>query len=112
VPGAIGFHIASWEMVTLREPNERGWVPNLLKDGVVATLGPVSEPYLHAFPPADEFFPLVFTGKLTNAEAYWRTQTTGSWMVGFVGDPLYTPFKNKPAMKADDLEPPLRELVK
>ncbi len=45
-------------MMSLHDPNERGWCHNLLKDGVVGTLGPVFEPYLQSFPPADEFFPL------------------------------------------------------
>ena len=45
----------------------------LLIDGVVGTLGPVAEPYLQSFPTADEFFPLLLTGKLTLAEVYWRT---------------------------------------
>jgi hypothetical protein len=56
-----------------------------------------------AFPPPDEFFPLLMTGKLTLAEVYWRTQLTTSWMMCLVGDPLYTPYRVNPAMKPEDL---------
>ena len=107
-PGAVGFHIASGELVSLRGKDERGWVRNLLNDGVVATVGPVAEPYLHAFPNADEFFPLLMTGRLTLAEAYWRTNPLTSWMNTCIGDPLYAPFKAKPALKLEDLPEGLR----
>ena len=107
-PGAVGFHVASSELVSLRAPQERGWVRNLLNDGVVATVGPVAEPYLHSFPAADEFFPLLMTGELTLAEAYWRSNPLTSWMNTCVGDPLYAPFKARPALKRDDLPERLR----
>ena len=68
VPGVVGFHVASAEMVSLHNPGEKGWCRNLMNAGVVATLGPVAEPYLQSFPPADEFFPLLMTGKLSLAE--------------------------------------------
>jgi len=61
-PGAVGFHIASLELVSLHGRAERGWVHGLLSDGACATVGPVAEPYLQSFPPADEFFPLLLSG--------------------------------------------------
>lgn len=106
--GAVGFHVASSELVSLRTPNERGWAAGLVNDGVVATLGPVAEPYLHAFPPADEFFPLLMTGDLTLAEVYWKTNPLTSWMNTCIGDPLYRPYKANPSLKADDLPEALR----
>jgi uncharacterized protein (TIGR03790 family) len=108
VPGAVGFHVASFELMSLRTPDERGWVANLLNNGVSATLGPVSEPYLHAFPPAEEFFPLVLAGRLTLAEAYWRTSPVTSWMMSLIGDPLYRPFATNPAIDMEDLPVGLR----
>lgn len=111
VPGAVGYHIASLELVTLHQEKGSGWVRGLLEDGIAATMGAVAEPYLVAFPPADEFFPLLFTGKLTLAEVYWKTQLTSSWMISMIGDPLYTPYKNHPALKVDDLPEPLRQAV-
>jgi uncharacterized protein (TIGR03790 family) len=102
-PGAIGFHTASFECISLRRPGEHGWVRGLLSEGVIGTLGPVAEPYLQSFPPPDEFFPLLMTGKLTLAEAYWRTLPWGSWMQTCIGDPLYNPYKNNPPLAVEDL---------
>ncbi|MGD1276907.1 MAG: TIGR03790 family protein [Tepidisphaeraceae bacterium] len=109
-PGAVGFHVASFEMVTLHAPTG-GWVRGLLSDGVVATLGPVAEPYLTAFPKPDEFFALLLTGKLTLAEVYWKTTPMTSWLIACIGDPLYTPYKAHPALKVADLPAPLRAAV-
>jgi uncharacterized protein (TIGR03790 family) len=107
-PGAVGFHIASFEMVSLRNPQEKGWVRGLLNDGVAATLGPVHEPFLAAFPLADDFFPLLLTGKLTLAEVYWKSAPTASWMMSMIGDPLYVPYKTNPALRIQDLPVRLR----
>lgn len=54
-PGAVAYHVASGEMISLHAAGEKGWCANLLKSGVVATLGPVAEPYLHSFPLPTEF---------------------------------------------------------
>jgi uncharacterized protein (TIGR03790 family) len=108
VTGAVGMHIASFEMVSLRDPNNNGWVKGLLNDGVCATLGPVSEPYLQSFPRPEEFFPLLLTGKLTLAEVYWKTTPMASWRQCLVGDPLYTPFKMNPQFRVTDLPPALQ----
>jgi hypothetical protein len=85
-------------------------VRGLLKDGVAATLGPVSEPYLQSFPPPDEFFPLLLTGRLTLAEVYWKTELMASWRMCLVGDPLYTPFEADPQMKVESLPVPLQAI--
>lgn len=103
VPGAVGFHTASFEMVSLHQAGETGWCRGLLLDGIAATVGPVSEPFLHAFPPPDEFFPLLLTGRLTLAEVYWKTTPCMSWRMVMVGDPLYTPYRARPAVKAEDV---------
>jgi uncharacterized protein (TIGR03790 family) len=110
-PGAVGYHIASYELVTLRQPGDNGWVRGLLTDGVVGTLGPVAEPYLLAFPHPDEYFPLLLTGKLTLAEVYWKTCPAVSWMISCVGDPLYNPYQKNPAMSAADLPFRLRQVL-
>jgi uncharacterized protein (TIGR03790 family) len=111
VPGAVGYHVASLEMVGLHGKDETGWVHGLLSHGVVATLGAVAEPYLTAFPDPREFFPLLMTGKLTLAEVYWKTEPAASWMICLVGDPLYNPYKNDPVMKVEDLSPELQTAV-
>ena len=106
--GAVGYHIASYEMLSLRTDNEKGWVAGMLNDGIASTLGAVAEPYLSSMPPPDEFFPLLLTGKLTLAEVYWKTTPMTSWMMSFIGDPLYTPFKTNPQLKPEQLPPLLQ----
>jgi uncharacterized protein (TIGR03790 family) len=109
-PGSVGYHIASYTMTTLHNlPGN--WCEGMMRDGLDATLGPCDEPYLLAFPPPDEFFPLLMTGKLTLAEVYWKTTPMTSWMISMIGDPLYRPFKVDPAMSVDDLPPALRRAV-
>ena len=92
VDGAIGYHIASFEAVSLRDPNSSQWCPAMLKDGITATLGPVAEPYLHAFPEPKAFFQELFNGSCL-VEAYYRTKPFNSWQLVLIGDPLYRPFK-------------------
>ncbi len=110
-PGAVGYHVASFELTTLHTPS-RQWVRGLLDDGIAATLGAVAEPYLNAFPPPDEFFPLLFTGKLTLAEVYWKTNPMVSWQITLIGDPLYNPFKSNPPLKAESLSETLQGALK
>jgi uncharacterized protein (TIGR03790 family) len=109
--GAVGYHVASLEMMSLSNAEEPGWVTGLLRDGVVATCGATAEPYLSAFPPPIAFFPLLLTGELTLAEVYWVTLPQVSWRLGLVGDPLYRPFAADPALTVDDLPDDLRRLV-
>ncbi len=105
VPGAVAFHLASSEAVTLRDDKCKLWCGNLLKDGVVATLGPVAEPYTIGFPKPAEFFGLLVSGEYTLVECYWRTQLLTSWMTVLVGDPLYNPFGKTPKLKSDQVKP-------
>jgi len=92
VDGAIGYHIASWEAVDLRDANSTQWCPAMLEDGITATLGAVSEPYLNAFPLPDEFFSQLLKGYCL-VEAYYRSNPFNSWQLVLIGDPLYEPFK-------------------
>jgi uncharacterized protein (TIGR03790 family) len=92
VDGAIGFHIASFEAAGLRDPNSSNWCPAMLADGITATLGPVSEPYLHSFPKPRAFFEELYDGKCL-VEAFYRTKPFNSWQLLLIGDPLYRPFK-------------------
>ena len=97
VKGAVGYHVASFEATTLRRPGSQVWCKRMLEEGVAATLGPVSEPFVMAFPLPDEFFPLLMTGKLSLLEVYFRTVPHLSWKMILIGDPLYTPFQKNPA---------------
>jgi uncharacterized protein (TIGR03790 family) len=108
VPGAVGYHIASFEAVSIKRPNEQGWVRGLLDDGIAATIGPVAEPYLQSFPRPNEFFGLLLTGEYTLAECYAYTVPGTSWMHLLIGDPLYNPFQNTPYLRAEQVFPNLR----
>jgi uncharacterized protein (TIGR03790 family) len=92
-PGAVAYHLASGEAHTLRDPASQAWCKKLLEDGVCATIGPVFEPYLAAFPRPNEFFSLLVQGDLTLVECFARSSPFNSWMITLIGDPLYRPFK-------------------
>ena len=97
-PGAVGWHIASFEAEKLRDPQSQIWCVKMIQNGVAATLGAVAEPLLGSFPTPQEFFALLLTGKFTLAECYWRTVPSASWRVTLIGDPLYNPFATKPQL--------------
>ena len=101
VKGAVGFHVASAEATTLKQEGSNVWCKRMLEEGVAATLGPVSEPYLMSFPLPDEFFPLLMSGQKPLLEVYFRTLPHLSWMQILIGDPLYTPFKKNPALRPE-----------
>ena len=103
--GAVGYHVASSEAATLKKPGAKVWCKRMLEEGVAATLGPVAEPYLISFPLPDQFFPLLMTGKLTLLEVYFLTVPQVSWMQLLIGDPLYQPFKNHPAIRPPKINP-------
>ncbi|MFW6133848.1 MAG: TIGR03790 family protein [Planctomycetota bacterium] len=101
--GAVGWHIASFEAAHLRSPDSDEWCVKMLQNGVAATVGPVAEPLLHAFPLPEDFFALLLTGRYTLAECYWRTCPLVSWRMTLIGDPLYNPFAGRGLLRAGDL---------
>ncbi len=103
VPGAVAYHIASFEAVSLKRPGERGWARGLLTDGAAATIAPVAEPYLRAFPEPKAFFGLLLSGRFSLAECYAYTTQLNSWMMMLIGDPLYCPFAERPVLKLEDV---------
>jgi uncharacterized protein (TIGR03790 family) len=102
VKGAVAWHLASSEAVSLRRPSGQ-WCQNLLKKGVIATLGPVAEPFTVGFPKPAEFFGFLATGQFTLVECYARTLNLTSWMCTLIGDPLYNPFKSSRKLKQSDV---------
>lgn len=105
VKGAVAWHLASSEAVSLRRKNSTLWCPNLLTKGACATLGPVAEPYTIGFPKPAEFFGFLVTGEYTLVECYARTLNLTSWMCTLIGDPLYNPFKAAPRLRVDQVFP-------
>lgn len=92
--GSIAWHIASQEAQNIWDPNG-GWCAGLMAHGAAVTLGPVSEPYVAAFPHGDIFTERLLTGD-TVAESYWLSLPQISWAMVLLGDPLYRPFASKP----------------
>lgn len=88
--GAIAYHIHSFSAETVRSET-RNWVGPLLSHGATATMGAVYEPYLRFTPDISLFVSALLSG-LSFAEAAYQSQLALSWMVTFVGDPLYRPF--------------------
>lgn len=86
--GSVGYHMASVECSTLKDKGN-AWCRRILEKGAAATLGPVSEPYIQAFPVPELFFNLLTEGMLTLAEAYTVSLPYLSWQMMLVGDPLY-----------------------
>ncbi len=103
--GAVGFHIASAECTTLKG-GSNVWCKAMLEKGVAATIGPVSEPYVQAFPIPDLFFSLLIDGRLTLAECYALSNPYWSWQMVLIGDPLYSPFKNSSTTRKKN--PPIK----
>ncbi len=94
--GAIGYHIASDECSTLKNKNSSIWCLKMLEKGVVATVGPVYEPYVQGFPLPEVFFGKLVEGYMGLGEAYLVSLPYLSWHVVLIGDPLYQPFAAVP----------------
>ncbi len=94
-PGAVGYHIASSECTTLKRKKSQVWCKRMLEEGVAATLGPVGEPYVQAFPIPHLFFRFLLDGRWTLAECYALSKPFLSWRMILVGDPLYRPFQDE-----------------
>lgn len=92
-PGSVGFHIASSECATLKREGSQVWCKRMLEEGVAATIGPVYEPYVQAFPLPDLFFAKLTEGYLTLGEVYLISLPFLSWQMVLIGDPLYLPFR-------------------
>lgn len=87
--GSVGYHIASSECTTLKRKNTNVWCKKMLDNGIAATIGPVGEPYVQAFPVPQIFFEFLTEGYLSLAEAYIVSLPYISWKMVLVGDPLY-----------------------
>ena len=87
--GSVGYHIASSECTTLKREQSQVWCKKMLDNGIAATIGPVGEPYVQAFPVPRIFFNFLTEGYLTLAESYIISLPYLSWKMVLVGDPLY-----------------------
>jgi uncharacterized protein (TIGR03790 family) len=108
-PGAVGYHLAGVEADTLRKPGGTAWCGAMLEHGACATLGTVFETELASFPLPEDFFSLLLSGHYTLVETFYRTNPLNSWAMVLIGDPLYNPFRSKPALAEDQLPERLQQ---
>ncbi len=92
--GAVGYHVASSECATLKTPSSTVWCKAMLEKGAAATLGPVAEPYVEAFPVPEVFFSCLLQGNAL-VDCYTVSNPFWSWQMILLGDPLYRPFKTR-----------------
>ncbi len=110
--GSIGYHLASLEANSLRSAGSKAWCTGILENGGAATVGPIFEPYLTAFPLPEDFYSLLLTGKYSLAEAYAISTPFASWSMILVGDPLYNPYKATAPLKLEDLPDTVKKGLK
>ena len=111
-PGAIAYHLHSGSAARIRT-TRIGWAGPLLDKGAAVTMGAVFEPYLDGTVDTGEFTRLLLAGN-TFAESAHRATPKTSWMMTFIGDPLYAPFRagrRGTAMAGDRFWGDVREAV-
>jgi len=86
-PGAVGYHITSYSAATVRS-RDAFWCGPMIHDGITATLGAVYEPYITYYTRPQVFFASLLKGRNFAESAYSATPAL-SWMMTFLGDPLY-----------------------
>lgn len=91
VPGAIAYHLHSFNAHSLRTTNQY-WCGPLVARGVTATMGTVSEPFLDGTPDVGTCYSRLMFFRFTWAEAALASQRMLSWQLTVLGDPLYRPF--------------------
>jgi uncharacterized protein (TIGR03790 family) len=91
MPGAIAYHLHSFNALSVRTAS-RHWVGPLLAKGATASMGSVEEPYLELTPNMSVFAAALVGLGYSFGEAALAAQPALSWQVTVVGDPLYRPF--------------------
>lgn len=91
--GAIGGHLDSCSACDIRNPGT--WAGSALLDGITATFGAVNEPYVAGMPEYDQFFHYLLQGA-SYGEAAYESTVVSTWMMVWVGDPLYRPYGAAP----------------
>lgn len=92
MPGAIAYHLHSFNGQFPRDPSIR-WLGPLLAKGATVTFGSVAEPYLEFTPNPHIFMEFLAAGGFTVGEASVASQKWLSWVNLFIGDPMFTPFQ-------------------
>lgn len=98
--GGVCVHLHSFSARTIRDDG-KNWVGPLLKWNCTATYGTVYEPLTIGFP-----YENIFWDRLTKGDSFGmaglRSNRLFSWQSVFVGDPLYTPYREGYADKVSE----------
>jgi uncharacterized protein (TIGR03790 family) len=92
-PGAVACHVHSFSAATVRSA-DRHWVGPLVANGATVALGTVYEPLTAGFPTAPAFWSLFLSGHPVG-EALTLSNRFTSWMIVYLGDPLYAPYSGR-----------------
>lgn len=96
VPGALAYHLHSFNARSIRTANEF-WVGPLLARGATATVGYVAEPYLEGTVNVGVLWARFLQSGFSFGEAVYAALPALSWQATVLGDPLYRPFGRRPA---------------
>jgi len=88
--GALAYHLQSFTGAAIRDARSH-WVGPLLAHGACVTAGAVYEPFLGGTPNLGILVDRLLKG-YSWGEAAYMAQAQVSWMMCFIGDPLYRPF--------------------
>lgn len=97
--GAIGAHLDSCSACDIRNPGT--WSGSALLDGITATFGAVNEPYVAGMPEYDQFYRNLLQGA-NFGEAAYESTVVSYWMMVWVGDPLYRPYRQDPPIEREE----------
>ncbi len=87
-PGAVGAQLTSYTASRIRSERNGGWVYQFLRDGITATWGATTEPFVTGYAMGDVVFAAMRAG-LTFGEAAYQATPSLNWAMVFIGDPLY-----------------------
>lgn len=87
--GSVAAFLKSNTLARINLPKATCWVQGLLEEGVTATFGAVTEPYVQGYTRGDMFFDRFWSGEYCFVEAFAMATPTVRWAMAAVGDPLY-----------------------
>ena len=98
--GSVTWHLDSASAYILTDPEDPNWSVQMIMRGATVVAGAVREPYTFAMQAGGIFYERFFRG-YTAAESWWASIPNTHWRMVFVGDPLYSPFREPPVADAE-----------
>ncbi len=97
--GSVAWHLDSASAAILTDLSDPNWSVQMIARGATSVAGAVREPYTQALQAGGIFYERFFRG-YTAAESWYASIPNTHWMMVFVGDPLYAPFREPPVADA------------